>query len=40
MAQDFERTLTKDIDASLTDIRAVSDSDDAVVGLRLVNTST
>ena len=40
MAQDFERTLTKDIDASLTDIRATSDSDDTVVGLRLVNTST
>lgn len=40
MAQDFERTLTKDIDASLTDIRATSDSDDTVVGLRLINTST
>tara|TARA_X000001382_G_C3132545_1_gene166907 strand:+ start:52 stop:387 length:336 start_codon:yes stop_codon:yes gene_type:complete len=40
MAQDFERTLTKDIDASLTDIRATSDSDDTVVGLRLVNTTT
>ena len=40
MAQDFERTLTKDIDASLADIRATSDSDDTVVGLRLVNTST
>jgi len=40
MAQDFERTLTKDIDASLVDIRATSDSDDTVVGLRLVNTST
>tara|TARA_B100000287_G_C20610246_1_gene771727 strand:+ start:93 stop:428 length:336 start_codon:yes stop_codon:yes gene_type:complete len=40
MAQDFERTLTKDIDASLTDIRAEANSDDAVVGLRLVNTST
>jgi hypothetical protein len=40
MAQDFERTITKDIDASLTDIRATSDSDDAIVGLRLVNTTT
>jgi hypothetical protein len=40
MAQDFERTLTKDIDASLADIRATSDSDDTVVGLRLVNTTT
>jgi len=40
MAQDFERTITKDIDASLTDIRATSNSDDAIVGLRLANTST
>ena len=40
MAQDFERTLTKDIDASLTDIRATSNSDDAIVGIRLANTST
>ena len=40
MAQDFERTLTKDIDASLTDIRATSNSDDAIVGIRLVNTTT
>ena len=39
MAQDFERTITKDIDATLTDIRATSDSDDAIVGLRLANTS-
>ena len=39
MAQDFERTITKDIDASLTDIRAKSNSDDAIVGLRLANTS-
>ena len=39
MAQDFERTLTKDIDASLTDIRATSNSDDAIVGIRLANTS-
>ena len=39
MAQDFERTITKDIDASLADIRATSDSDDAIVGIRLANTS-
>ena len=39
MAQDFERTITKDIDASLADIRATSDSDDAIVGIRLTNTS-
>jgi len=40
MAQDFERTITKDIDATLTDIRATSNSDDAIVGLRLANTTT
>lgn len=40
MAQDFERTITKDIDASLVDIRATSNSDDAIVGIRLVNTTT
>ena len=40
MAQDFERTITKDIDASLADIRATSNSDDAIVGLRLANTTT
>ena len=40
MAQDFERTITKDIDASLATIRAASDSDDAIVGLRLANTTT
>ena len=39
MAQDFERTINKDIDASLVDIRATSNSDDAIVGLRLANTS-
>ena len=39
MAQDFERTITKDISASLVDIRATSNSDDAIVGLRLANTS-
>ena len=39
MAQDFERTITKDIHASLVDIRATSNSDDAIVGLRLANTS-
>ena len=40
MAQDFERTLTKDIDAVLADIRATSDSDDAIVGIRMANTSS
>jgi hypothetical protein len=40
MAQDFERTITKDIDASLADIRATSDSDDAIVGIRMANTHT
>ena len=40
MAQDFERTITKDIDAGLATIRAASDSDDAIVGLRLANTTT
>ena len=40
MAQDFERTITKDIDASLVDIRATSNSDDAIVGIRLANTTT
>jgi len=40
MAQDFERTITKDIDASLADIRATSDSDDAIVGIRMANTSS
>ena len=40
MAQDFERTITKDIDASLADIRTTSNSDDAIVGIRLANTTT
>ena len=40
MAQDFERTLTKDIGASATDIRAEANSDDAIVGLRLANTAS
>ena len=40
MAQDFERTITKDIDASLADIRATSNSDDAIVGIRMANTSS
>ena len=40
MAQDFERTITKNIDASLADIRATSDSDDAIVGIRMANTHT
>ena len=33
MAQDFERTITKDVDATLTDIRATSNSDDAILVL-------
>ena len=40
MAQDFERTLTQNIDASLADIRAESNSDDAIVGIRLANIIT
>ena len=40
MAQDFERTLTQNIDASLVDIRAESNSDDAIVGIRLANIIT
>ena len=40
MAQDFERTITKDIDASLADIRGQANSDDAIVGIRLANTTT
>jgi hypothetical protein len=40
MAQDFERTITKDIDTSLADIRATSNSDDAIVGIRMANTHT
>ncbi len=39
MAQDFERTITANIDASLADIRATSNSDDAIVGIRLANIS-
>ena len=38
MAQDFERTLTANIDTSLADIRATSNSDDAIVGIRMANT--
>ena len=40
MAQDFERTITKDIDASLVDIRPTANTDDAIVGIRLANTSS
>ena len=40
MAQDFERTITANIDASLADIRATSDSDDAIVGIRMANIHT
>ena len=39
MAQDFERNITKDIDASFADIRAEANTDDAIVGIRLANTS-
>ena len=39
MAQDFERTITSNIDTSFATIRAASDSDDAIVGIRLVNVS-
>jgi len=40
MAQDFERTLTANIDTALADIRATSDSDDAIVGIRMANIHT
>ena len=40
MAQDFERTLTANIDTALADIRATSNSDDAIVGIRMANTHT
>lgn len=40
MAQDFERSITKDIGATLTTIRATANSDDAIVGIRLANTSS
>ena len=40
MAQDFERTITKDIDASLADIPTTANSDDAIVGIRMANTSS
>ena len=42
MAQDFERTLTKDIsnsDASPSTVRATANSNDAIVGIRCCNTS-
>ena len=39
MAQDFERTITSNIDTSFATIRAASDSDDAIIGIRLVNVS-
>ena len=39
MAQDFERTLTLNIDAALADIRPTSDSDDAIVGIRTVDVA-
>ena len=40
MAQDFERTITANIDTALADIRATSNSDDAIVGIRMANTHT
>ena len=40
MAQDFERTITQNIDTALADIRATSNSDDAIVGIRLANIHT
>ena len=39
MAQDFERTITKNIDTSFATIRAASNSNDAIIGIRLVNVS-
>lgn len=42
MAQDFERTLNKDISnssGSPTTIRTQADSDDAIIGIRCCNTS-
>jgi len=40
MAQDFERTITQNIDTALADIRATSNSDDAIVGIRMANIHT
>ena len=40
MAQDFERTLTANIDTALADIRATSNSDDAIVGISMANIHT
>ena len=40
MAQDFERTITQNIDTALADIRATSNSDDAIVGIRMTNIHT
>jgi len=40
MAQDFERTITGGVDTALADIRATSNSDDAIVGIRLANIHT
>ena len=42
MAQDFERTLQRNISnnsGSPTTLRAAADSDDAIIGVRCVNTS-
>tara|TARA_Y100000592_G_scaffold72422_1_gene112655 strand:- start:177 stop:515 length:339 start_codon:yes stop_codon:yes gene_type:complete len=42
MAQDFERTLSRNISnnaGSPTELRAASNSDDAIIGIRCVNTA-
>ena len=42
MAQDFERTLKQNISnnsGSPTELRAAANSDDAIIGVRCVNTS-
>ena len=42
MAQDFERTLSRNISnnaGSPTELRAAANSDDAMIGIRCVNTA-
>ena len=42
MAQDFERTLSRNISnnaGSPTELRAAANSDDAIIGIRCVNTA-
>ena len=42
MAQDFERTLNRNISnnaGSPTELRAAANSDDAIIGIRCVNTA-